>query len=307
MNPDKPHDKFFKEAFSRIDITSDFLQAYLPESIRGKLDLTSLRRETDSYTDEQLTEHFADLVFSGLFGDQPVKITLLLEHKSYTENHPHFQLNRYMLNVWEQQLKQKTALTPILPIILYHGKSRWQKRPLTAYFPKLAPELNPFLPNFDYVLIDLTTIEMTLPQLHSDFARLTGLLLQYSRRKRELIRVLESHAQIIQNVVAFPTGQSFIETTFIYLNWSSSLTTSEVIAIFSRISTQAGTIAMSAAQKLINEGIEKGIEQGIEQGIEKGIRGMLKLGMDAITIAAAFELPPKEVNQLIERIRAEKS
>ena len=305
MNQDKPHDKFFKEAFSRTDVTSDFLQAYLPDAIRKKLDLRSLQRETDSYTDDQLSEHFADLVFSGSFGDQPLKITLLLEHKSYTENYPHFQLNRYILNVWEQQLKQRTALTPVLPVVIYHGTAHWQKRPMESYFPKVEPELIPFLPAFDYVLIDLKTVEAKLPQLQSDFARLTGLLLQYSRRKRDLIRILETHAQIIQNLAGFQSGQIFIETTFIYLNWSSSLTTSEVIAIFNRISTQAGTIAMSAAQKLINEGIEEGIEKGIEKGIERGVRGMLKLGMNAVTIAAAFELPKQTVEQLIEKIKGE--
>jgi len=306
MSPDKPHDKFFKEAFSRIDIVSDFLQVYLPAEIANKLDFRSLRRENDSYTDEQLGEHFADLVFSGMFGNQSLKITLLLEHKSYTENYPHFQLNRYMLNIWEHQVKQKTLLTPVLPIILYHGKTSWQKRSMQTYFLQFEPELKPFLPDFEYVLIDLTTIETKLPQLHSDLARLTGLLLQYSRHKRDLVRVLETYAQIIQNLVTSPTGRIFVETTFIYLNWSSPLTTTEVISIFSRISTEAGTIAMSAAQKLINEGIEKGLEQGIEQGIEKGIRGMMKLGMDAVTIAAAFEMPLNDVNRWIEKIKSEK-
>jgi Putative transposase, YhgA-like len=30
MNPEKPHDKFFRDIFSRLDITADFLRAYLP-------------------------------------------------------------------------------------------------------------------------------------------------------------------------------------------------------------------------------------------------------------------------------------
>ncbi|WP_338872051.1 hypothetical protein WBJ53_26975 [Spirosoma sp. SC4-14] len=58
---------------------------------------------------------------------------------------------------------------------------------------------------------------------------------------------------------------------------------------------------MSAAQKLFNEGIE----QGIEQNIEKGIRGMLKLGMNASTIAAAFEMPQEQVELLIKKIKRE--
>lgn len=225
MNDDKPHDRFFKQTFSRTDITSDFLQAYLPETIRAKLDLSSLRRETDSYTDEQLSEHFADLIFSATFDGQPVQVTLLLEHKSYPVKHPHFQLNRCMLNVWERQLKEKVPLTPILPIVIYHGSNRWSKRPLSAYFPGLVIESNPYLPVFDYVLIDLGTIEEKLPQLRSDYARLTGLLLQYSRRKRALERVLTAHAQVMRNLIETTSGQAFISPTFIYLNWTSGLTT----------------------------------------------------------------------------------
>ena len=76
----------------------------------------------------------------------------------------------------------------------------------------------------------------------------------------------------------------------------------EVIAIFQRISAKTGIVAMSTAQRLINEGIEQGIEQGRREAIERGARGMLKLNMDAATIAAAFELPLADVNQIIDKI-----
>lgn len=95
---DNPHDRYFKETFSRIDILADFLNVYLPDSLRDQLDFSSLVRELDTYTDETLSEYFADLVFTVRLGDSSVKIALLLEHKSYTEPHIHFQLNRYMLN-----------------------------------------------------------------------------------------------------------------------------------------------------------------------------------------------------------------
>lgn len=313
MHPEKPHDKFFKEAFSRLDITSDFLQAYLPHSLLENLDFASLRQETDSYTDEQLSEHFADLVFSAQFGDQPIRITLLLEHKSYTEPYPHFQLNRYLLAIWERQIRQRTALTPVLPVVLYHGRGRWQKRPADQYFGKLAPELMPFIPAFDYVLIDLTDINRKLPALTSDYARLTGLLLQYSRRKRDLMRILDEHAQIIRTLALSAPGRTFVSTTLVYLNWASGLTPVEIITIFERISTQAGELAMSAAQTWINQGLSQGLEQGLTQGIEqgltqgleRGIRGMVKLGMDAKTIAAALDMSQTDVDTIIARINAE--
>lgn len=100
-NPaDNPHDRYFKEAFSQIDILADFLNVYLPDGLREQLDFASLVRSPDSYTDDTLGEHFADLVFTARLGAQPIRIALLLEHKSYTEPHIHFQLTRYMLNAW---------------------------------------------------------------------------------------------------------------------------------------------------------------------------------------------------------------
>jgi predicted transposase YdaD len=110
--------------------------------------------------------------------------------------------------------------------------------------------------------------------------------------------MLDEQAELVRNLLASHPGQAFIETTFIYLSWASPLTNSEVIAIFHRISTEAGKLVMSAAQKWINEGIE----QGVEQGIEKGIRGMLKLGMDVATIAVAFDVPRDYIDQLIQKI-----
>jgi predicted transposase/invertase (TIGR01784 family) len=105
-------------------------------------------------------------------------------------------------------------------------------------------------------------------------------------------------------------GQVLVETGFIYLSWTSGLTTQQIIGIFQKISSKAASTAMSAAEQLINEGIQKGIQKGIErgiqkgieEGIEKGIRAMLKLGMSSETIAAAMELPLSTVQSIVNRI-----
>lgn len=176
---DNPHDKFFKETFSQPEVLTDFLDAFAPETIRERLDYTTLTREVDTSTDEQLAEHFADLVFSVQYGGQPIRLVLLLEHKSYTEEYPHFQINRYLLNLWESQLKQKQPLTPILPVIVYHGNRRWKRRSVPDYFSPFDETLQPYLPAFDYLLIDLSTLsDERLPTLRSDYARLTAIMLK---------------------------------------------------------------------------------------------------------------------------------
>ncbi|MBC7572583.1 MAG: Rpn family recombination-promoting nuclease/putative transposase [Spirosoma sp.] len=61
---DNPHDRFFKEAFSLPEVLIDFLNLFAPETIRARIDFATLTREADTFTDESLAEHFADLVFS---------------------------------------------------------------------------------------------------------------------------------------------------------------------------------------------------------------------------------------------------
>lgn len=309
MPLEKPHDKFFKETFSRFDVVTDFIQAFLPPEIVQKFHFNSLVRESDSYLDPQLSEYFVDLLFSINYGSDQIQVALLLEHKSYLEDFPHFQLNQYLLNYWTAQIKAKRPLVPVIPIIVYHGERHWNKQPLIKYFGELDISLSAFIPSFDYVLIDLSKInDRGLSALKTDYARLTALLLQNSRHQQRLLRIFKQFGQVFDRLSQDPAGRTFIETTFIYVYWTTNLTKDQVVTIFRRISIQTGAVAMTTAERLINEGIEKGIEQGIEQGVElatvRAIKSMLNLNMDAKTIAASMDIPLVNVNNLIQKIRS---
>lgn len=65
----KPHDKFFKEVFTRRDTAEEFLQNYLPGDVVRLLDLASLEYTKDSFVDKHLKEHFSDLFFKAYFKD----------------------------------------------------------------------------------------------------------------------------------------------------------------------------------------------------------------------------------------------
>ena len=102
--------------------------------------------------DKELRESFSDLVYSATYrGTVAIKLSLLFEHKSYQPRYPHLQLLRYMLGIWETQRDQKLALTPVIPIIVYHGRESWQYRTLSELFAGADQELRRFLPSFDYL------------------------------------------------------------------------------------------------------------------------------------------------------------
>ncbi len=60
----KVHDKFFKETFSRTDVATNFLEEFLPTDFVQKLNLSSLTIENNSFIDENLEEHFADILYT---------------------------------------------------------------------------------------------------------------------------------------------------------------------------------------------------------------------------------------------------
>ena len=95
-----PHDKFFKETFSIRENVLDFLQGIFPGEILKKLDLSTLTLDNNSYIDEELKEHFSDIVYTCFCNNKELKIALLFEHKSYVVTCPYLQLLKYLLKIY---------------------------------------------------------------------------------------------------------------------------------------------------------------------------------------------------------------
>ena len=129
MEPiNNPHDKFFKETFSRLEIARDFVLHYVPPEITALLDPETLEISKDSFVDEELKERFSDLLYQvDLKKKGSVFIYLLFEHKSYSDPEVALYLLMYMVRIWMQYLKQekKRPLPTILPLVVYHGKTQW--------------------------------------------------------------------------------------------------------------------------------------------------------------------------------------
>lgn len=180
---------------------------------------------------------------------------------------------------------------------------------MTSYFGLLPPSVLPYIPSFDYVLIDLSAILERLPAFASDYAKLTGVLLQNSRQKRLLERALREIGDSINRLLAEDRGERFFKTSLLYLTWAASLTKGEAVIIFRTVSEQAENYNMSLYEQLIREGREQGIEQGREQGFElaliRATKAMFNLRMDASAIAAALEVPLDQVKTIIKQIENE--
>jgi len=95
-----PHDRYFKETFARPEIACDFLENYLPPTIRDCLELSSLTLQKESFIDHELRQHFSDILYQVQTVSQgPGYVYLLFEHKSYPDNLTIFQMLRYCVRI----------------------------------------------------------------------------------------------------------------------------------------------------------------------------------------------------------------
>jgi predicted transposase/invertase (TIGR01784 family) len=135
---------------------ADLLQYMLPKDLIANLDIQSLELENTSYTDNDLRQHFSDLVYTCRYREHKIKVSLLFEHKSKPDGNLPIQLNRYLTCIWNEQIKQQKNLEPIVPIVLYHGRQQWKPSGIAACFAWSDAKLLRYTPAFDYHFIDLS-------------------------------------------------------------------------------------------------------------------------------------------------------
>jgi len=239
MAEPNPHDKLFKATFSNKEVTQSLILDTFPKELVAGLDFGTLKLANTSFIDKRLKEHFADIVYTCVYkGKQPLTLALLLEHKSQKPQYPHLQLIRYMLNGWEENAKQKQPLRPIIPVILYHGEEKWYQRSFHEYFKNTDETLRLFIPQFDYLLTNLTALsDERIRHFRSAFLRVTALLLKH-RKEEDYLR---THlAQMIQWLASSAQGEEQwlyqAEVSIRYLIFVSPIEFKELSAIVYKIS-----------------------------------------------------------------------
>jgi predicted transposase/invertase (TIGR01784 family) len=279
MNLKNPHDKFFKETFSNVTVAKDFLTNYLPESVMKHINIATLEPQKDSFINKDLEESFSDLLFKADIAGHEGYLYLLFEHKSYPDKGIALQALRYMVEIWEAKMdKEANRLPIIIPLVIYHGKADWRipsslGNILNGY-DQLPADLKVYIPNFDYLLYDVsvytdekikgiaqTKIGLTL--LRDIFTADTDKLLQSFYRSVHYLNELEDRQ----------TGIEYFETMIRYLLSSAKQLTErdmdEMIRKIEKTFLEGSELAMTLADILREEGRKEGREEGRkERGTE---------------------------------------
>ena len=264
-----PHDKFFKETFSDRENVVDFVRGTFPDDLLECLDLPTLTLDNSGYVDEELKEYFSDVVYTCFSKEKELKIALLFEHKSYPVKYPHLQLLKYLLKIWETNIKQRSKLVPVIPLILYHGKDAWKVKNFTEYFKGVDKAFYRFIPEFEYLFIDLS--KYSNAEIKNDLFKRVSLemallMMRNIFNEKELSDKLQDFFEIGRQYFKKEKGLKFLESVIRYLYSSTDLEVDKVANTIKEISEKGEVLVMTTAAMLIEKGKAEGKAEGKVEG-----------------------------------------
>ena len=293
MRVQTPHDKFFKRFFRYKEITKDFLENYLPENIKEIVDLDKINLEDASHIDKDLKETFSDMLFSININNKEGYLYFLFEHKSYGSRDVSLQLLKYMIEIWFKDMEDKklSNLPVIIPIVIYHGKTRWNivenLGDIIEGYYELPEDIKEYIPNFKYLIYDLSsfTDEQIKGQVINKIILTTFKKIQ-NEDFEGMMECLLDMGIYLNELEDKQRATEYFEILMKYVFGArTDFTQKEARKIIKQIENiypEGSEIVMTLAERFIEEGMEKGMKKGMEKGMEKGIEKGVKKSIKGV-------------------------
>ena len=131
MNRHRMDDAAYKRLFSRPGMVRDLLRGFAARDWSGALDFASLTPLPASYVSRDLRQRHGDLVWRVRFGGERwLYLVLLLEFQSGVDRAMAVRMLTYsgllyQRLVAEGVLRERGELPPVLPVVIYNGRSPW--------------------------------------------------------------------------------------------------------------------------------------------------------------------------------------
>lgn len=282
MKVQNPHDKFFRETMGNVPTAKEFLHHYLPKNILQVIDLDTIEVQKDSFINKEFKDYFSDLVFRVVISGKEGYISFLFEHKSYPDKAIAIQLLKYMAEIWGMKMKKEevNGLPIVIPLVVYHGKSKWRfPLHLGAFlngFEEMPQHVKEYLPNFHYLLYDLSDYSDEEIKGNAQLRIMLKLLRDVATKStEEFLRSFYEASHALIEIEDKQKGIEFFEITLRYVfNAVRDLTKKDMEQIVRQIETtfpEGSEVAMTLADILREEGMQEGLEKGRQEGASQAL------------------------------------
>ncbi|MFC3196496.1 Rpn family recombination-promoting nuclease/putative transposase [Parapedobacter deserti] len=233
-------------------------------------------------------------------GKGSVDISLLVEHKSRPDKYTPVQVGGYIFSGYQQQIEEgRKQLSPIIPILFYHGEEKWEYWTLDRLFADLESELLGFLPKFDYLYSNLRDAsDEEIRALDNHFLVASLLSLKHAHDKAWLGSNFSLVMTIgLANVEGY-LGQELV----VYCLHQAELSPEEAKRLTKKLPKTIRRQVMSTYELLKAEGKAEGFELGAEQKSYEVVSNLLAAGKFTVAEIANFATVTED---FVEKVRAD--
>ncbi|MHA4739644.1 Rpn family recombination-promoting nuclease/putative transposase [Dyadobacter sp. MSC1_007] len=296
------HDTFLRSIMGNQQIASDYFRSCLPAQVLEKLDFSTLRQLPDTYVSKELQKSISDIVYACQRTDGlgQVKISLLIEHKSYVDKYTPIQIGSYVFSGLLKQIGEGEKPSLIIPILLYHGKARWEYKTLSSLFDELEPEMSRFVPDYQYVFHNLGEIpDEQIQALHNKFLAASLLAMKYSVLKDRLNALIPTILKL-----AVETDQNLQTSLIVYTFVNSELSEQQIIELITSLPIEIKETVMSTLDIFVEKGRKEGERKGQIEKTERAVRNLIKQSLlTDDQIASALEVTETYVTDIRRQIK----
>ncbi len=284
---EQPHDAVFKIFFGDVVIVRNYLEHYTLPAVHEHIDFSVLRKCDTAFVSGRFGVSFSDVVYeTQLLTGAPARILFLFEHKSYQPAQPiYLQLLDYLLQIWEEDVKNKRPLALVIPIVVYHGTNLWEQKSFTDYFGGLPEHWYAFVPDFRYWLTDLS--EMSIREIHEkkESERLRNLFLALKLSRTENL-VRKNWKKIFNFGGVYEQDDReriLFQTLILYIFNVFDMPQTEIKKLSQELpeleNSWIDAIPDILGKKWKKAGLRKGYRKGLKIGQEKGLAKGLEEGL----------------------------
>lgn len=264
MRNKTPHDDLFKAVFSITSEVVAFSKLYLPKFISKNLNYETLKIEPTTYVGENLKQYFSDIIYSVKWKDgKSLQLSFLLEHKSYVPRNIYLQLHRYLTEIYNHQDAENKQLQLVIPIVIYHGKEDWKQRGFTDYFDLPDENLNRYVPNFLYELIDLNQISDDLIINHSvgHYLQSTFLVFKHTKDKSFIEEYSQEIFIFVEQELDEAQKMFYLRSLLKYIFEVFKFKKQEFRNFTTKLNNMTRRVAGNLYDQLVEEGMAIGMEK----------------------------------------------
>ena len=306
-----PHDKLIRSSLQYPEVAREFLELYLPEDIKKRLDFNSIVYCPTTFIDERLKLSQTDVLFKAKIDGKQAYIYFLTEHESKVDHLIAFWLIKYMVSIWDYHIKEVTEskalpLPMIIPMVFYTGGRNYTAhRELWKLFGEHSERMKAvFQSPFHLIEVEKRPIQEFTSHI---FAGTMGFMLREYFRKhtpQELLKIIDNFNALEQCKM----HRYLVELIqYLFSVDECHRNTGELIEIIhDKMSPSLEKTMSSLAEKLIKEGELKGEIKGELRGKLAGkldtAKNMLADGVEPAFVAKYTALPLDEIKKLQKNV-----